>query len=36
MENEAKLILESLVIESFSLGIQTKPFWEATNKFCQF
>ena len=36
MENEVKLILESLVSESFSSRIQTKPFGGgggATNEF---
>ena len=33
MEREVKFILESLVSESFSSIIQTKPFFRATNEF---
>ena len=33
MENEAKYIVESLVSESFSSRIQTKPFWSQRMSF---
>ena len=33
MENEVKYIIESLVSESFSSRIQTKPFWDQGMSF---